>query len=51
MGNCNSKSVNCTLSDEPVQADPDVAGIGVCIQSINSLTLLKSRSTDRKSRY
>ena len=28
MGNCGS-SVNCTAIDQPVQANPDVAGVGV----------------------
>jgi len=35
MGNCNSTNVNCTLSDQPVSADSDVAGIGVCIRFLS----------------
>lgn len=30
MGNCAS-SVNCTMTDLPVESDPDVAGIGVLV--------------------
>lgn len=30
MGNCAS-SVNCTVTGQPTESDPDVAGIGVLI--------------------
>ena len=30
MGNCAS-SVNCTVTDLPIESDPDVAGIGVLV--------------------
>ena len=30
MGNCAS-IVNCTSTDQPVESDPDVAGIGVLV--------------------
>lgn len=30
MGNCAS-SVNCTVTNEPTESDPDIAGIGVLV--------------------
>ncbi len=35
MGNCGS-SLNCTMTDAPVEVDPDIAGIGVCLFLIHS---------------
>lgn len=32
--------MNCTVSDQPVQADPDVAGIGVLIAFVLSVSLV-----------
>ena len=30
MGNCASNA-NCTVTGEPIQSDPDIAGIGVLV--------------------
>ena len=38
MGNCGS-SINCTAVDQPVEANPDVAGIGVRHDQVHVVAL------------
>ena len=40
MGNCSSKTANCTVSNQPISADPDVAGIGVLVAFVFSAFLV-----------